>query len=244
MRRLALIFAAIAAIISGCRGNQGVRGYWSTRTLDLDNYAAAEEEFTDFAELAVQAPEKDAFVAVDRLLKKAGEDEVTYLVVTDWIVRGFSYIASPCHSCAIFVHAADKILSQGIVGQYEAGEIRRNREFCLHNRVGDKTELPLLTDGDVHDIPLDRRTLFLVVDQDCPSCRQSFQKFSSPEWSGTALTGLCYGHGPLPEMEGWNFYRIENDQTLLDVRQAPFFFLNAPDGTIEISYTPVYEKAL
>ena len=244
MRLFTLILAALAAIISGCQNNSGVRGYWSSRTLDLENVAAAEEEFADFAELAVKAPSKEACAAVDRLLKKAGKDEVTYLVYTDWIIRGFSYIGSPCHSCDIFVHAADRILSQGIVSNYEADEIRRNREFCLHNRVGDKTELPLLTDGDIRDIPLDRRTVFLVLDQDCPTCFESIRKFNADEWDGAARTGFCYGHGLLPSVEGWDFYRIDKDQTLIDVRQAPFFYVNAPDGTIEISYTPVYDKAL
>ena len=244
MRRLALTLAALAAIISGCHDNSGIRGYWSSRTLDLENISAAEDEFTDFVELAVQAPEKDVFVAVDRLLKKASKDEVTYLVYTDWIIRGFSYIASPCHSCAIFIHAADKILSQGIVGEYEAEEVRRNREFCRHNQMGSKTKLPPMQDGNVSDIPLDRRTLFLVFDQDCPTCRQSILQFSSPEWEDTARVGLCYGHGPLPVIEGWDFYRIPGDQSILDTRQAPFCFVNAPDGTIEMTYTPVYDKAL
>ena len=244
MRRLALIIAALAAIISGCRDNSGVRGYWSTRTLDLENVAAAEAQFADFAELAVKAPERDAFVALDRLLKKASKDEVTYLVYTDWIVSGFYSIASPCHSCSIFLQASDKILSQGIVSNYEADEIKRSREFCLHNRVGDKTELPELLNGDVHSISMDRRTVFLVIDQDCPSCFGAIRQFSSPEWAGTARVALCYGHGPLPEADGWEFFRIPENQTLIDVRQAPFFFVSAPDGTIEITYTPVHDKAL
>lgn len=244
MRRLALFFAALAAIISGCRDNSGVRGYWSTRTLDLENVAAAEAQFADFAELAVKAPERDAFVALDRLLKKASKDEVTYLVYTDWIVRGFYSIASPCHSCSIFLHASDKILSQGIVSNYEADEIKRSREFCLHNRVGDKTELPDLMNGDVHVIPIDRRTVFLVIDQDCPTCFESIQKFSSPEWEYASRIALCYGHGRLPSVDGWNFFHIPQDQSLFDIRQAPFFFVSAPDGTIEITYTPVHDKAL
>lgn len=238
MRRLALIFAAFAAIISGCRNDSGLRGYWSSRTLDISDIAAAEAQFTDFVELAVQAPEADAFAAVDCLLKKARKDEVTYLVYADWIVRGFSSIASPCHSCAIFVHAADKILSQGIVSSYDADEIRRNREFCLHNRVGEKAEIPLLPGDDA--VPANNRTLFLVVDQDCPTCTESMGRFLLPEWVGTDLVALCYGHGPLPDTDGWNCRRIPSDQNIFDTRQAPFFFVTAADGTVETTYTSVY----
>ena len=244
MKRFTLIFAALAAIISGCRDDSGIRGYWSSRTPDIENITAAEDEFADFALLAAQAPEKDAFAAVDMLLKKARTDEVTYLVYTDWIIRGFSSLASPCFSCPIFIHASKRILSQGIVGQYEADEIKRFREFCLHNHVGDKLELPPLVDGICSDTFCGKRTLFLVVDPFCPACRESMQPFLKPEWEGTRRVALCYGHGPLPEIEGWECHKICDDQTILDTRQAPFCFVAASDGTIELSYTRVNDEIL
>lgn len=244
MRRLALTFAVITAIISGCRDTSGIRGYWSSRTLNLEDVRAAEEEFADFAELAAKAPEREAFAAMDILLKKAGKDEVTLLVYADWIMRGFSSIASPCRSCPIFLHAADKLLSSGKLDGYTVQEYTKSREFCLHNRVGDKAELPQLLDEEGVVLRLNRRTLFLVVDQDCPSCRESLQRFLSPEWKDTALIALCYGHGPLPTVPGWEFHRIASTQTLFDTRQAPFCFVSLPDGTIEIPYKSVYDEKL
>ena len=148
MRLAALAFAAMAVIISGCRDNSGVRGYWSLHTPDITDFAAAEEEFAVFAEQAVQASPADAFAAVDMLLRRTRNDELTYLVYTDLIARGFSSIASPCHSCEIFVHAADKILSQGILDGFAAEEYKVRRQFCLHNRVGDRAQIPLLAGGD------------------------------------------------------------------------------------------------
>lgn len=243
MRIRVLIILASLAIISGCRDTSGIRGYWSSRDLDLENVAAAEDQFTDFVELAVKAPEKDARAAIDHLLKKAGRDTVTYLVYADWIARGFSTLASPCRNCGLFVYAADKILSKGILDGYSAEDFRQRREFCLYNRVGDKIELPETMDDD-GIASLDGRTLFLVVDQDCPTCRESLQKFLSPKWEGTALTALCYGHGPLPSVDRWECRRISGEQTIIDTRQAPFYFVAAPDGTIEITYTSVYNESI
>ena len=239
MRLVALALAASAVIISGCQNKYDVRGYWSSRTINLENIAAAEDEFADFALLASKAPEKDAFAAVDMLLKKAGKDEVAYLVYSEWIIRGFSSISSPCRNCPIFVHAADRILSQGILSDFEADEYRRRREFCLHNQIGDRAEIPLLSD-EIVQFP--GRTLFLVLDQDCPSCRESMLKFDSDKWAGTSLVALCCGHGPLPDTPGWKCYRFIHEQEIIDTRQTPFFFVISPDGTIEKSYTPVYDE--
>ena len=135
MRLTALVFASLAIIISGCRDKSGVRGYWYSHTPDISDYASAEAVFTDFVEQAVQAPKADAFAAVDLLLRKAGEDGVTYRVYADLIARGFGTIASPCYSCKIFVHAADNILDRGILDGFSLEEYRLRREFCLHNRV-------------------------------------------------------------------------------------------------------------
>ena len=239
MRIAALAFAAVAVIISGCHDTSGVRGYWSSHTPDISDYAAAENEFADFALLAVQAPEKDAFAAIDMLLDKARKVDVTYLVYTDLIARGFSVIASPCHSCAIFQHAAGKILKQGILDGFAAEDYKLRLESCLHNRVGDRAEIPTCEEDPV---ALDVRTLFLVVDQDCPTCRESMQKFSGDEWSNTCRIALCYGRGPLPDTEEWECHRLAPDQTIIDTRQGPFYFVSSPNGTIEISYTPVNKE--
>lgn len=240
MKRLALTLFVAAALISGCREQPGVRGYWSDRTLNVDDYAAAEEEFTDFVEYAVTAPETVAFADIDMLLEKAaGQDDVTYMIYADWILKGFGAIASPCHSCPLFLHAADWILGRGIPSGDITSRLERQRSFCLYNRPGDVARFPELTEGSLPETT--RRTLYLLVDQDCTTCRRSMSRFEGPEWEGTALVALCYGRGSLPEEPGWTSYRIRRDQTLLDTRQAPFYYVVSPDGTIEISYTSLYE---
>lgn len=234
MRRFLLSLLAISAILSGCRPPAGVRGYWFDRTPDIGDIEAAEEEFADFAELAVAAPEADAFAAVDQLLRKASKDEVTYIVYTDWIERGFGLIASPCYSCPIFVHAADRIRKQKILDAYLSGEYAKRREFCLHNRAGQMAELPL-------ELTVAKRTLFLVVDQDCPSCRKAMDRLAS-ENEGSRLVALCCGHGPLPNEDGWDSYRLPHDQNIFDTAQSPFYFVADADGTVVITYKSAYDS--
>lgn len=241
MKHLAIaLLVASASIISGCRNNSGVRGYWSSRTLDIDDYDAVEEEFADFVELATAAPEKDAFAAVDMLLKKARKDDVTYIIYADLIMRGFSSIGSPCRSCPIFLHAADNILSHGIPSGDISSQYRQRMNLCLHNNVGDAAEFPRLVGNATVEIK--QRTLVLVVDQDCSTCRHSMDRFSSDKWNDTELIALCYGHGPLPERAGWKCYQISRSQSLLDTTEAPLFYVITPDGKVELSYTSVYDE--
>ena len=233
MRNILLTLFVATTIISGCRSNSGIRDYWSERTPNIDDITAAEEEFTNFAELAVAAPEAEAFRAVDQLLRKASKDEVTFIVYTDWIARGFGLIASPCYSTPIFTHAARTILRKGILDSYLTAEYKKRLEFCSHNRAGEKAALPL-------ELPLAERTLILVVDQDCPSCRKAMQRLALNN-EGQHLVALCCGHGPLPDEPAWECLRLPHDQTIFDAGQSPFFFIIGADGTVEQTYKSAYD---
>lgn len=233
MRKILLALFALATLNSGCRQSSGIRNYWSERSVDIEDIHAAEEQFTDFAELAVAAPEADACVAIDRLLKKAGRDEVTFLVYSDWIARAFGLIASPCYSVPLFVHSANAVLSKQKPGSYLAEEYRAKLEFCLHNQAGSKAELPIQYD-------FAERSLFLVVNQGCPSCRKAMDRLAS-EFSGKAhLVALCHGRGPLPESQGWECVRLPDDQRIFDTAQSPFYFVTSADGTVELPYKSAF----
>ena len=241
MRKNLILLSALAVLISGCRDNSGIRSYWASHSVDVESdFKAAESQFTDFVELASAAPEADAFAAIDMLLAKARKNEVAYLVYSEWIYKGFSSIFSPCRSCPIFVHAADKILSHGILRDELSEQYKLRREFCRYNRVGDTAVIPatLPSDGLVLDPTPSSRTLYLVVDQDCPSCRESMARIKSSDNPDIYLVALCYGYGPLPSDTGWNCFRLDPDQEIIDTREAPFFFVVSEDGIVEESYTP------
>ena len=144
MRKSLILLSALAVLFSGCRDNSGIRSYWASHNVDVESdFKTAESQFTDFVELASAAPEADAFAAIDMLLAKARKNEVAYLVYTEWIYRGFSSILSPCRSCPIFIHAADKILSHGILRDELAQQYDRRRAFCRYNRAGDTAVIPV-----------------------------------------------------------------------------------------------------
>ena len=134
------------------------------------------------------------------------------------------------------------MLRQGILSDGAAERYALRRESCLHNQVGAAVELPEMKDAD--GMPVEYtpgvRTLFLLVDQNCPSCRGTMQLFDTPRWADTALVALCYGYGPLPDLPQWTCYRIGSEQSFLDLREAPYFFVAAADGSIEITYTSAH----
>ncbi|MBO7638953.1 MAG: DUF5106 domain-containing protein [Treponema sp.] len=234
MRKSLILLSALAVLFSGCRDNSGIRSYWASHNVDVESdFKTAESQFTDFVELASAAPEADAFAAIDMLLAKARKNEVAYLVYTEWIYRGFSSILSPCRSCPIFIHAADKILSHGILRDELAQQYDRRRAFCRYNRAGDTAVIPA-------PVPPSRHTLYLVVDQDCPSCKESMVRIGSWDRPDTYLAALCYGHGPLPSVPGWDCFRLDPDQKIIDTSEAPFFFVVSEDGIVKESYTPAY----
>lgn len=240
MRRALIILSASAVLLlSGCRDKTGIRGFWTSHSIDVESdFKTAEMQFADFVELASAAPEKDAFAAIDMLLSKARKNEVAYLVYSEWILRGFSAISSPCRSCPIFVHAADKILSQGILSDALAEQYERRREFCMHNRVGEKAIIPATVPP--LDATYSHRTLFLVVDQDCPSCKEAMNRLGSQYEPDTDLVALCYGNGALPTIPCWECFRLDPDQEIIDTHEAPFYFVVSDSSIVEITYTPAY----
>lgn len=239
MRRSVLYIAVVAVLLGACRERPSVASYWASRSLDISDIRASEEEFAEFAELAVSAPVEDAIAGIDLLLDRVSSQPVTYYVYSQWLFEGFGSLLSPCHSDTLFVYAADRIVSEGIMDGYERELFLTRREYCLHNRVGMRADIPRIYDREykISNVPLVQKTLFLVVDQACPSCVDAMTGFISPQWADTWLIALCVGRGPLPVEPGWDCFFVDPEQVLFDPSATPFYFVTAPDGTVETGYT-------
>ena len=235
--RLAALLALTLALAVSC-GSPSVKGYWVKHTPDITDIRAAEDEFAAFAELAAKADEQDARAEIDRLFDLLKADEVAYYVYTEWVVRAFYASASPCRNCPLFVYSMTRILGDGIVDGYDAELYSRFITACQTNRIGDHLTLPSLSDRSGNEVVIEsgQPTLFLVVDLSCPSCLKSLEKMAG-EHQGARHIALCGGSGNFPKVEGWEYYRAYETDSVYDIGAAPFYFIADADGTIKESYT-------
>ncbi|MBP5488156.1 MAG: DUF5106 domain-containing protein [Bacteroidales bacterium] len=238
MRLSGVITAALLAVFAVSCKAPSVKGFWDRHTPDITDIRTAEDEFAEFAELAVAAPEQDAQTEINHLYDLLKADEVAYYVYTEWVVRAFYSSASPCRNCGLFVYSMERILSDGIIEGYDAEVYQRFVTACKTNRAGDKVTLPVLhgVRGEAADMEAGKPTLFMVVDLSCPSCLRALEKYAG-EHPEARHIALCSGPGRFPDVEGWEFYRASDTESVYDVSAAPFYFLANSDGIIEIPYT-------
>ena len=236
---LAAAAALLALLTFSCK-SPSVKGYWEKHTPDITDIRAAEDEFADFAELAVKSPEEEACAEIDRLFDLLSKDEVMYYVYTEWTVTAFYSSASPCRNCPLFVHAMKRVLSDGIVDGYDAEVYERLITACQTNRVGEPLVLPELCDRTGGDVLLEpgQPTLFLVVDLSCPSCVKALEKMASQRPDARHVA-LCSGPGLLPQRDDWEFYRAIDTEKVYDAAAAPFYFIANSEAIIEVGYTSV-----
>lgn len=222
----ALIFLAL---LTGCQV-AGVRSFWKTHSIDYTDIQAAQDQFADFAELAAAAPLDEALEAVDVLFDKLKQDTVGYYIYCDFVDAAFYNILSPCRSAAIYSKAVDRMLADGILTPLDYRPYLQRREWILYNVPGGMATVP----GAV----ISGRTLVLVIDKGCPSCREALGILSSsPEWEGLRHIAVCLGYGPSPDIPGWEYLEPENASAVFDTGMTPIYFVAAADGTVETGYT-------
>ena len=208
MKHSAVFFLCLA-LLTGCQAS-GIRGFWNDVPLLEKDLSVSEDRFASFAEQAVAAPEKEALAAMD---------------------ASFYSPLSPCRSAALYDKAVDRIVADGILTADECGPFLRNREWILYNREGAKATVPGISE-------FDARTLVLVLDMSCPSCREALQKLAEdPQWNDAKKLAVCLGYGPQPSVPGWDYLFPENGAAVFDIHMTPVYFVVAADGTVERGYT-------
>ena len=102
------------ALLAGCRAS-GVGDFWNTHSIDYSDIHAAEEQFADFAELTIPAPEEDALAALDVLFDKLKQDTVAYYLYSEWMDGAFYNLLSPCRNATLYGKAVDRMAADGIL---------------------------------------------------------------------------------------------------------------------------------
>ena len=219
------------ALLAGCQA-ANVRTFWDSHDIDYSDIRAAEDQFADFAELAAAAPEEDALAALDVLFDKLKRDTVGYYIYSGWMDGSFYTLLSPCRNAALYGKAVDRIAADGILEPYECEPFMQKREWMQYNREGMKAFVPGVS-------RFDARTLVLVLDLGCPSCREALETVAAdPQWDGLKKLAVGLGYGPKPEVPGWEYLFPENGTTVFDIHMTPIYFVVTADGTVESGYTP------
>ena len=228
MRKIFAIAAAALLIIS-C-GRTGVAAFWDTHSIDYSDIDAAENQFADFAELAVAAPENEALTAMDVLFDKLKEDEVAYYIYSDWMVGAFYNLLSPCRSPLLFSKAVERIVTDGVLTTTACEPFIRRRDWIQYNCEGQPATVP--------GINIKGRTLVLVLDLGCSSCREALEKlWADSRWDGLRHVAVGCGFGPTPTVEGWEYVISDNASVVFDPKMTPIYFVVGEDGMVEVPYS-------
>lgn len=220
------------SLLLGCSNNT-LSQFWKGVPLLEEDIRVSEERFADFAELAVASPEKEATAALDALFDRLREDEVAYYVYAAWIDGAFYSVLSPCRSAVLYSYAVNRIVKDGVLNQDECRPYLKRRDWICYNVEGAPATIPgVILNG--------KRTLVLVMDLSCPSCRKALDVLSQDSaWNGVRKIALGIGYGSIPEAEGWELYTPENAAEFYDVHISPVYYVVSPDGIVELSYTAV-----
>ena len=218
----------LLALLTGCQ-IAGVKGFWNTHSIDYSDIDAARDQFAGFAQLAAESPQQESLEAIDALFDKLQKDTVAYYIYSDWIDGVFYNIFSPCRSASLYSKAVDRMVADGILTESDMRPRLQKREWIQYNSNGAEATVP----GAV----IKERTLVLVLDTGCPSCREALTSLAEkPEWADVRRIAVCCGYGRTPEVPGWEYLTPENATAVFDIRMTPVYFVVSADGTVETTY--------
>lgn len=228
MKRLSALFLALLAL--SCDPKSEVVTFWDTHSIDYTDIQAAEDQFADFAELAVASSEREALKAIDVLYNHLKKDEVGYYIYSDWVESAFYNLLSPCYNPALFGKAVSRIVADGIIPRSSCEPFLQKREWSSYNHVGEPATVP--------GVVIKERTLVLVIDKGCPSCRRALTELPA-SWPGIRRVAVCCGYGPVPDVEGWEYVPADQSNPVFDPHMTPICFVVSTDGTVEQPYRTV-----
>ena len=218
-------------LLTGCR-ETGIRGFWDDVALLEDDIRLSEDRFADFAEKAAAAPEAEALAELDNLFGRLRQDTIAHWLYCEWCASAFYSALSPCRNAALYSRAVEHMVSDGILPADEVAPYIQMRDWIQLNQTGSRAVVPGV---DVTGI----RTLVLVLDFSCPSCRQALTTLgSNPDFAGMRHVAVCYGQGQATDIPGWEFVFPDNFSSFFDKTMTPVYFVISQDGEVEQTYTP------
>lgn len=229
MKHSAVIFLCLA-LLAGCQAS-GIRGYWNSVPLLEEDLSVSEDRFAQFAELTASAPEKEALEAIDILFDKLCKDTLAYYIYAEWAESAYYNLLSPCRNAALYSKAVDRMVADRVLTESEILPSLQRREWIQYNLKGARATVP--------GVIIKERTLVLVLDKGCPSCKEALSGLAE-KWADTRRIAVCCGYGAVPAVPGWEYVTEKESGAVFDPRMTPIYFVVSPDGTVETPYTLVF----
>lgn len=232
MRKAATYLALVLAILlTGCNGGNKLTGFWDDVdvTVTEDNYSDTQDRFAQFAELLACAPAAKADVALESLFGKIKQNEVDYIIYSQWMESAFHNYFSPYRNPRLFGKAVEHFAADGVLAPEELERLQTLAAQDQLNRQGGPCTVP-------DEAKTEGPTLYLVLNLDCRTCLQSLAALSG-EYPEAEHIALCFGYNQIPEVSGWKYLKPEGLDEIFELEAAPFWFLTAADGTIQIPYS-------
>ena len=229
MKHSAVIFLCLA-LLAGCQAS-GIRGYWNSVPLLEEDLSVSEDRFAQFAELTASAPEKEALEAIDILFDKLCKDTLAYYIYAEWAESAYYNLLSPCRNAALYSKAVDRMVADRVLTESEILPSLQKREWIQYNLKGARATVP--------GVIIKERTLVLVLDKGCPSCKEALSGLAE-KLADTRRIAVCCGYGAVPAVPGWEYVTEKESEAVFDPRMTPIYFVVSPDGTVETPYTLVF----
>lgn len=234
MKKL-LSILLLATCTLACR-DAGLQHYWDKYGVAVDDYALTRDRFVQFAEKLNDASPQEAYEAIDALMDKLTGDEVSYYIYSEWFVAAFHSILSPVRNSGLFSHFAERLSTDGLMSESDYAPLQELASKDSFNLPGEACSIPALQDASGAETAWTpgEETLFLVVNLDCATCVAALHALSDKPGRHIAL---CFGHTPVPAVEGWEYYQPGNMDDYFDLDAAPFWFTVDSEGKVITPYT-------
>lgn len=250
------MFFAVSSCTSSVRE---LSTYWDGHdfsSLDgFDDIVEAEEKFDGYLSLLTSVSRNATQKNLRTFLDSASRNEVAYMVWAGWFASAFHSQVSPYKNDDLYKIWFDMVEQDKVIDdEYMMEEYRKIRQLLEHNRSGDKLGDVSLCDADGESIRisdlLGKRTLFLFVDANCPSCLRSLEE-NAKEYKNTKLVAVLVGgfslhveniKRQLPEsvLENWTLVcgsrSTLEEEGQYDMTYLPIRILVSPEGKIVKSY--------
>lgn len=255
---LCLCLAAVFAVGCSSAASEKLSSYWEGYDFtSLDGFSdidEAEDKFDGYIDLLSKVPHEVAVAEMTSFLDSAAQNVVGYMVWSGWFEPYFHSPQSPYKNDELFVAWLDKVLVDNVIDDGSMMEhLLYMRNVMDVNRIGSTLADLTVRDSNSEEFQLSeflqKKTMILLVDANCPSCLESLEENVSA-YRDANLIAVLVGGGNLhlqnirrqvaeDILEKWTLLCVSQrrlEDSLYDTSILPTRLLVSENGEIIKSY--------